>query len=521
VLRRVPSLLGGALLLGCIALALAELILQMGSLFARDRERTSAATTARRVLCVGDSHTYGAMVAPEESYPGQLQRLLDERAPGEWSVVNLGIPGLNTAQVRARLQAALAAHRPDVVLVWCGVNNAWNRWQATGGTGGRAWLDRSLANLRTYRLLRVWWHDRQIDRSVPSDALTGGRRFEIVGDPDIANPRQSFTVRMGDETERIEHQEGDFRADPEMQRQVEGDIRGMVEDLRTAGVPVALIAYPVEEDAFALANAAMRRIGVQYGVPVLESGRSAARVPREERKLLWAAHPTGPIYGEVARDLVPIVLASTTIAAKGTGPDRRLARLAFDDRDAKATGTTLTGACTRTTTACRTAAGCYLWDPRAATCVARQPLRARALAVQATFRLRVTEFPRAAGGSEIFGLFESAYGTGLFVQLTDAERLRLLAAGRTPAHCGPVPFRLEKDTWYAVRVRAEKAERAHTALELSSDDGRPLGAVACDGQPTGSGAFTDVMVGNTNPAGLTAEIRFDDVEVYADVRPAT
>jgi hypothetical protein len=259
-------------------------------------------------------------------------------------------------------------------------------------------------------------------------------------------------------------------------------------------------------------------------VPVVESGRSAARVPPEQRKLLWAGHPNGAIYGEVARDLVPIVLASTAASPDGKAPADRLARLDFGAAPDAPAGLparlTFTGGCQATTTACRTGAGCYLWNPRGTTCVARQALRAPARAVTASFRLRVTEFPRAAEGREVFGVFEGGYGTGLFVQLTDADQLRLLASGKTRAFCGPISVPLQKDTWYAVRVRGEKAESGATSLDVRSDDGKPLGAVACEGQPTGPGAFTDAMVGNTNPAGSTAEIRFEDVEVDVEVPPA-
>jgi hypothetical protein len=250
---------------------------------------------------------------------------------------------------------------------------------------------------------------------------------------------------------------------------------------------------------------------------VVESGKAATRVARQQRKLRGAGHPNGAIKGEVARDLVPFVLAATD-AAPAAGPvaDRRLARLDFGETGGGAVPT-LAGPCAPTTTACRSGRRCYLWNPRGTTCTARQPLRARARVVEATFRLRVTEFPPAADIREIFGVFEGDFGSGLFVELVETDRLRLLASGKTIGHCGPLPVRLEKDTWYAVRVRGDKSESAHAALDVESDDGRLLGSVACDGQPTGGGTFTEVMVGNTNPMGSTAEIRFDDVEVDVDV----
>jgi len=38
---------------------------------------------SRTVLAVGDSHTYGVFFGEAEAYPGRLDALLAERAPGD------------------------------------------------------------------------------------------------------------------------------------------------------------------------------------------------------------------------------------------------------------------------------------------------------------------------------------------------------------------------------------------------------------------------------------------------------
>ena len=76
----------GILLLG---LALAELALQGAALLAGNRGTAWRKSAAHKILCIGDSHTYGALVPAAESYPGHLQRLHDEHEPGAYSVVNL------------------------------------------------------------------------------------------------------------------------------------------------------------------------------------------------------------------------------------------------------------------------------------------------------------------------------------------------------------------------------------------------------------------------------------------------
>ena len=41
-------------------------------------------------------------------------------------MVNLGVPGLSSTQVRNRLPVWLSRYQPDVVVAWSGVNDSWN-----------------------------------------------------------------------------------------------------------------------------------------------------------------------------------------------------------------------------------------------------------------------------------------------------------------------------------------------------------------------------------------------------------
>lgn len=94
-----------------------------------NRPRAVAGTNdaAPRILCVGDSYTFGlgAPEPAEQSYPAQLQRRLDERAPGRWRVVSDAWPGRNSRELLLRLPAQLERHRPEVVLVLIGMNDLW------------------------------------------------------------------------------------------------------------------------------------------------------------------------------------------------------------------------------------------------------------------------------------------------------------------------------------------------------------------------------------------------------------
>lgn len=84
-----------------------------------------------RVVTLGASSTFGYMDRDDETYPYQLERLLNEglaRSPcGEvraFEVLNLGIPHLRSENVLSLLEAEALPLRPDVVTFYEGVNDA-------------------------------------------------------------------------------------------------------------------------------------------------------------------------------------------------------------------------------------------------------------------------------------------------------------------------------------------------------------------------------------------------------------
>lgn len=141
---------------GLIAL---ELVLQAGSLVV-----FRAATTvdpelsgAARVLCVGDSYTYGlGATATARSYPSVLQDLLRQRLGDEApQVVNTGWPGQNSNDALRKLDAQLRDNRPVLVCVLLGLNDTWTRPERLEasdlGGAGDGWQLR----FRTWRLVQI------------------------------------------------------------------------------------------------------------------------------------------------------------------------------------------------------------------------------------------------------------------------------------------------------------------------------------------------------------------------------
>jgi acyl-CoA thioesterase-1 len=73
------------------------------------------------IVAFGDSLTAGSGVAQEQSYPSQLQRLLDQ-ANYSYRIVNAGIGGNTTADGLSRLQSIIALN-PRLVILELGAND--------------------------------------------------------------------------------------------------------------------------------------------------------------------------------------------------------------------------------------------------------------------------------------------------------------------------------------------------------------------------------------------------------------
>ena len=71
-----------------------------------------------RILCLGDSQTFGNGVGQEKTYPRRLEALLAARRPGErFTVVNAGVPAYDTLQEVEQMERLLPRLRPAVVIV--------------------------------------------------------------------------------------------------------------------------------------------------------------------------------------------------------------------------------------------------------------------------------------------------------------------------------------------------------------------------------------------------------------------
>jgi lysophospholipase L1-like esterase len=310
ILRAVAT--GGLIL--ALGLALCEAGLRVAAHWAADRSSAWRPGATHRILSVGDSHTYGGGVEREESYPAQLQRVLDEREPGVHSVMNLGLPGMSSTQLRNRLPIWVQRYQPDLLVVWVGVNDAWNRAEIGEEEAGvLAGLDALLSRSRLYRLVRVRLHDRNLERYVPSGPED--RRWHVA-QLEGALEDEVWTVRHAGVTERIAHgphetppAEPDERTQA-LEARLSSDLAAIAEYADASGIPMILMTYPIEASWYYVANRVKRRIAEAYDLVLVETVLPVQAIPEAERDWLWVAHPGPRIYAAIAAALAPIVAAT-------------------------------------------------------------------------------------------------------------------------------------------------------------------------------------------------------------------
>jgi lysophospholipase L1-like esterase len=325
--RRVVASLGlvaFGLLLGFVAL---EAVLQVGALYVRASGRETAGGWLRgdiRVLCTGDSNTYGYLVEPEQAYPKVLEREWNRGAelrPIE--VMNVGYPGTNSSHLRKNFPRFLTLFRPDVVTMMVGTNDFWIKPEANLGTlGWWDWLDNLF-----YRKLRAYRLAHMVRRAIEQPALEVSDAQPDVTPEEIEELRgerwREAAVRIlkerGAEGELFRDEGvlryGDATIDVHWGKQEGGvenwqanlldNVTVMAEMAHASGVTLVLITYPSGDNTYGLVNDMLRELAPRIGVPLID-----VETVLEPRCLGWRCeellpdqHPS-PVGHELAARIV-------------------------------------------------------------------------------------------------------------------------------------------------------------------------------------------------------------------------
>jgi hypothetical protein len=293
-----------------VTLAGIELILQLVSAFgAPFFDRTAGvpgSPDAITILCVGDSHTYGAPLPEAESYPAQLQALLAKRYPShEFRVVNLGMPGVNSAFVAARVERQLLQIRPRLLLVSAGLNNRWNDlWTAQIGTSGWDSVRRLLLNLKLFRLAAV-----ATETAAYTPGGSPGGRWNHPDERAVKDElRSKFVEQWQPDADASLHP-----SDDHIRKTLEHDMKAIVTTARALGIPVMWYRYPSLGAKPEIVNNIILENATELGVPVMDAGKSMARALAAGNKPLdlfvnaAGPHPTQILYAYIVEDMLPLV----------------------------------------------------------------------------------------------------------------------------------------------------------------------------------------------------------------------
>ena len=110
-----------------LSLIILELLLQITGFFYsnffidKPQDIVKAEGREYRILCLGDSWTVGAGLDREDSYPAQLEKILNAaHSKRKFKVYNLGFHDFNSTMVLRKFKNAYPVLNPDIVVVMMG-----------------------------------------------------------------------------------------------------------------------------------------------------------------------------------------------------------------------------------------------------------------------------------------------------------------------------------------------------------------------------------------------------------------
>jgi lysophospholipase L1-like esterase len=315
-----------------VGLALACAALEVGlrtAAFVLARSSSHSGTVADesegsfRILCVGDSNTYGTGVERVETYPAQLQRFLNE-TPGttRLQVTNLGVPGSNSAQVRNRLPQYLELYDPDLVIVLIGVNDYWNpeETESRPATSSGERLHRRLSQLRTYRLVLLLIEHLRSPGLSASPEEVALQTTELRREADGSSDATVRELRFGGarfqfrNTERTTFLDDDAHA-----RLARSNLQEIIRVAAEAGVPLVLPTYAAHWGHYLVVNRVIVDLSGAYAVtPEFREDFRRYLGPRREGLFFPDMHPRPPAYAAFARALRDALLRWDLVPTRDT-----------------------------------------------------------------------------------------------------------------------------------------------------------------------------------------------------------
>ena len=169
----------------------------------RDLERVQPKPAGvRRLLCLGDSFTWGVGVLFDDAWPQRVERTLSRTHGERWEAVNLAEPGMNAVQQVSRLESEGFGYAPDAVAMAWVMNDSEDE-DAAEARRARDWaeeesrepgtVDRFASRSALLRLVRTRVHATVENRR----RITGYRSMYADGYAGWAKARRALSTMGG------------------------------------------------------------------------------------------------------------------------------------------------------------------------------------------------------------------------------------------------------------------------------------------------------------------------------------
>jgi len=247
-----------------------------------------------RMLCIGDSCTFGLNVPEPQSYPGQLQTMLDkELGPGQSRVVNAGVMGYSSFQGKRFLQENLPFYQPSIVVIYFGNNDLWPAYYHDSEQMSPSLfrLKKRMQRSNLFCLLqlvidraRIWLTGAKTERVVTAD-LTGKTREVFV-----------------EERKKVRVTPSQFR----------DNYHKMIDLCLQSGALPILIVTPRGSDSPEFKNyrQIIRDVAEHREVPIVDAHRLLSELPKDQAFLEKEAdimHPTPAGHRIIASELLKTI----------------------------------------------------------------------------------------------------------------------------------------------------------------------------------------------------------------------
>lgn len=269
----------------------ALVIINEDGLRERDLPREKPAGT-RRILCLGDSVTFGHWVTAEQAFPRQLEHALSGRVGGRLEVINAGVPGYSPFQELLWMEEKGWSYQPDLIIVGFVLNDVVERYLTMAAYGGAQTIlgvDTTVTMNPLARLLRRTAFHRLVAGLMQGQA----RRREVY------SVRQLFVEPLSPEIAAAWDR-------------TEDELAEIVASARRHDVPVWLAIFPfrfqVAEDLPPHPQKRLARWAAGQGIPVVDLLPASIRLGARAA-FLDHDHPTPAGHEAAARALAEALLA--------------------------------------------------------------------------------------------------------------------------------------------------------------------------------------------------------------------